>query len=69
MQTSHVEKPSFKAFLASQTLVERQNYELIVAMDLASDNPASHRLVKHSAKRVILQHQKEIEALKDKYLR
>lgn len=58
---------TFKDFLASQMLnTQSTTLEKIVAMDLDSQNPASHRLIKNSAKRVILQHQKEIKALKDK---
>lgn len=66
MQKIHSQVISFKAFLASQTLIDKTHYEPVVAMDLDTNNPASHRLIKNSAKRVIMQHQKEIEALKDK---
>lgn len=59
-------KLSFKDFLNSQTDTAKQNYQPVVAMDLDSQNPATHRLIKHSAKRVIHQHKKEIEALKGK---
>lgn len=59
-------KPSFKDFLNTQIDNIKSNYQPVVAMDLDSQNPATHRLIKHSAKRVIHQHKKELEALKDK---
>ncbi len=59
-------KPSFKDFLNTQIDNIKPSYQPVVAMDLDSQNPATHRLIKHAAKRVIHQHKKEIEALKDK---
>lgn len=58
---------SFKAFLTAEHLEQDiKNTEAFVPMNLDSQNPAVHRLIKHSARRVIKQHQKEIQALKDK---
>lgn len=59
---------SFKEFLAKNEPILENSFakNTIVAMDLDSKNPATHRLVQHSAKRVILQHQQEIQALADK---
>lgn len=56
---------SFDELLKSD-LPLSNNTEQIVPMDLDNNNPAVHRLIKHSARRVIKQHQKEIQALKDK---
>lgn len=55
---------SFEDFLKSD--IQKQQIEPIIPMDLDSQNPAVHRLIKNSARRVIKQHKKEIEALKDK---
>lgn len=56
---------SFEEFLKSD--IQKQQIEPIIPMDLDSQNPAvHHRLIKNSARRVIKQHKKEIEALKDK---
>ncbi|STY91488.1 hypothetical protein [Moraxella bovis] len=55
---------SFEEFLKSD--IQKQEIEPIIPMDLDSQNPAVHRLIKNSARRVIKQHQKEIEALKHK---
>ncbi|STZ56201.1 Uncharacterised protein [Moraxella lacunata] len=57
---------SFEEFLKSD--IQKQEIEPIILMDLDSQNPAVHRLIKNSARRVIKQHQKEIEALKYKEL-
>lgn len=56
---------SFREFLKSELPLSNSG-EKIVSMNLDNDNPAVHRLIKNSARRVIRQHQKEIEALKDK---
>lgn len=56
---------SFKEFLKSELPLSNSG-EKIVSMNLDNDNPAVHRLIKNSARRVIKQHQKEIEALKYK---
>lgn len=56
---------SFDELLKSD-LPLSNNIEQIVPMNLDNQNPAVHRLIKNSARRVIKQHQKEIEALKDK---
>lgn len=56
---------SFKEFLSSDLPLSKP-IEQIVPMNLDSQNPAVHRLIKNSARRVIRQHQKEIEALKYK---
>lgn len=56
---------SFKEFLKSELPLSNSS-EKIVSMNLDNNNPAVHRLIKNSARRVIKQHQKEIEALKDK---
>ena len=55
---------SFEEFLKSD--IQKQQIKPIIPMDLDSQNPAVHRLIKNSARRVIKQHKKEIEALKDK---
>lgn len=55
---------SFEEFLKSD--IQKQQIEPIIPMDLDSQNPAVRRLIKNSARRVIKQHKKEIEALKDK---
>lgn len=55
---------SFEEFLKSD--IQKQQIEPIIPMDLDSQNPVVHRLIKNSARRVIKQHKKEIEALKDK---
>lgn len=55
---------SFEEFLKSD--IQKQEIEPIIPMDLDNQNPAVHRLIKNSARRVIKQHQKEIEALKHK---
>lgn len=55
---------SFEEFLKSD--IQKQQIEPIIPMDLDSQNPEVHRLIKNSARRVIKQHKKEIEALKDK---